>query len=113
MSILILSVYLSRQGVNALSISTIVDEETLYSTCKDLDSCRTLSNIIWSCLITILLCTWVTIHPNIPGPNENSLRISKRRAGLVFFGLIAPEFTLLLALRQFFSARAIAEKYKG
>jgi hypothetical protein len=115
MSVLLLSVYLSRHGVNALPISAVVDNETVpSSTCNDLDSCRTLSDIIlWSCLVTVLSCTWVSIHPNLPGPNEGSFRIGMRRAGMMLLGLIAPELIILLAARQWISARAIADKYKG
>lgn len=36
--------------------------------CNTIGHCRTVWNIIWSCLITIFACIWVAIHPNIPRP---------------------------------------------
>lgn len=38
------------------------------SECDTLGRCRTIWNIIWSCLVTIFACVWVAIHPNIPQP---------------------------------------------
>jgi hypothetical protein len=112
MSILLISVYLSRQGINALPVSAIVGKEAPAAVCSDLDSCRTLSDILLSCLVTLLSCTWVSIHPNVPGPNEHWFKSGMRRAGLMLLALTAPEFIILMALRQWISARAIARKYK-
>lgn len=36
--------------------------------CDTIGHCRTVWNIIWSCLITIFACIWVAIHPNITQP---------------------------------------------
>lgn len=36
--------------------------------CDTLGHCRTVWNITWSCLITIFVCIWVAVHPNIPQP---------------------------------------------
>lgn len=36
-----------------------------------LGHCRTIWNIVWSCLITIFACIWVAIHPNVPQPRES------------------------------------------
>jgi hypothetical protein len=46
----------------------VVEYSNTYSSCKDIDGCRTLLGIVWSCITTIFLCTWVAIHPNIPEP---------------------------------------------
>jgi hypothetical protein len=34
--------------------------------CDDIYHCRTLSNIILSCASTVFLCTWVSLHPDVP-----------------------------------------------
>jgi hypothetical protein len=31
---------------------------------------RTIWNIVWSCLSTIFLCTWGSLHPNISSTHE-------------------------------------------
>ncbi|KAG8853787.1 hypothetical protein FRB91_004383 [Serendipita sp. 411] len=81
---------------------------------RDADDCRSLPNIIWSCLTTIFLCTWVSLHPNVPKPvdetklNKRQWCAHKLRAFIkdqVFpfvLLLVAPEWILMWALRQRF-----------
>jgi hypothetical protein len=45
-----------------------VEYSSTSPSCKDIDNCRTLLGIIWSCITSVFLCTWVAIHPNIPEP---------------------------------------------
>ncbi|KAI9462136.1 hypothetical protein F5148DRAFT_233524 [Russula earlei] len=68
--------------------------------CDDPDGCRSLWHIIWSCAVTILLCTWVSVHPNIPGPDETWPRVTLRRIGLMLGALFVPEFMVAWALKQ-------------
>jgi len=64
-------------------------------------------------MLTIFLCTWVSMHPNIPSPDERWPRVAWRRAGLVLLALIAPEAVIGWALRQRQAAAELAEKHKG
>ena len=48
-----------------------VDYSSIPSSCEDLGHCRTLLGIVWSCITTIFLCTWVSIHPNVPEPEKH------------------------------------------
>lgn len=34
--------------------------------CDDVNNCRSISTIVWSCLITIFSCTWITVQSTIP-----------------------------------------------
>lgn len=34
--------------------------------CRDVEEYRKLGGIIVSCLTTIFLCTWISVHPNVP-----------------------------------------------
>lgn len=77
--------------------------------CSDLGHCRSVLDIIWSCLGTIFACTWVAIHPNIPTPSHGSI---SRRAKTFVFALIAPELIVLWAFRQWMASRRLARKYK-
>jgi hypothetical protein len=70
----------------------------------DIDN-RTLFNIISGCLATVFACTWVTVHPNVPGPNQGKLALAGRRLGLMLVGVIAPELMAGFAARQFLDAR--------
>jgi hypothetical protein len=74
---------------------------------------RSIWDILWSCLATIFACSWVSIHPNIPGPNESSWRIFLRRLELMFWAVIGPELIITWALRQWLGARHLEKIYKG
>ena len=74
---------------------------------------RSIWDILWSCLATILACSWVSVHPNIPAPNESSWRIFLRRLELMFWAVIGPEFIISWAFRQWLGAREFEKVYKG
>ena len=74
---------------------------------------RSIWDILWSCLATIFACSWVSIHPNIPGPNESGFRIFLHRLELVFWAAVSPELILAWAFRQWFGARRLEKIYKG
>src|SRR5262245_61666471 len=68
--------------------------------CENLGECRTLWDIIRSCLFTVFLCTWVSLHPNIPGPDEKWWRVFLRRVGAMALAFVAPELVVAWAMRQ-------------
>ena len=53
---------------------------------------RSIWDILWSCLATIFACSWVSVHPNIPAPDESSWRIFLRRLELMFWAVIGPSW---------------------
>ena len=81
--------------------------------CDDPNGCRSLWDIIRSCALTIFLCTWVSVHPNIPSPDEGWPRVAMRRVGLMLVTLFVPEAIIAWALRQRLAAGKLAKKYKG
>ncbi|KAK0207570.1 hypothetical protein IW262DRAFT_1498575 [Armillaria fumosa] len=71
---------------------------------------RTLLNIIWSCSATIFACTWLAVHPNVPGRSlkrRGRLAIAIRRAKLMLLTLVAPEIVIGWAAAQWRVARYI------
>ncbi|KAH9959108.1 hypothetical protein BC827DRAFT_1269111 [Russula dissimulans] len=80
--------------------------------CNDLNNCRSLWDIIRSCALTIFLCTWVSVHPNIPSSEEGWPRVTLRRVGLMLATLVVPEAIIAWALRQRVAAGTLAEKYR-
>jgi hypothetical protein len=111
---LLISSYAVLNGVEALPILSNLDQKTAPSeTCTDLNNCRGLSDIILSCLATLLSCTWIALHPNIPGPSETWLKITLRQFGLMILALIAPELIVVWAMRQWISSRIIANRYES
>jgi len=73
---------------------------------------RSILGILWSCLSTIFACTWVAVHPNIPGPKEGDWAVFRRRLTIVLYILIAPELVITWAARQHLAAKEIAERYQ-
>jgi len=107
--------HLVTHGVVAPPIQRgdVEQPDLMAGACADLTHCRTLWNIIWSCLATIFACTWLAIHPNIPAPDEGFFRVNLRRAKIMVVGLVAPELIILWAMRQWCMARCLATKYES
>ena len=101
MLLLLTVFYVLRRGF-ALPIPVIEDRSA--SSCTDLNNCRTIWNIVWSCLVTTFACTWVAVHPNVPRPGQKANRhwYSRplRRVRIMLYALIGPEFVLFWAWNQ-------------
>ena len=118
--LLFLYYLLHGASINAGPIPTIQNRSSAGNHCNDLAHCRTIWNIIWSCLVTIFSCTWVAVHPNVPRPQPkvNSwierriwnplLSFVEHRLPLFVCALILPEYVLAWAIRQYLRARQIA-----
>ncbi|KIM22956.1 hypothetical protein M408DRAFT_49037, partial [Serendipita vermifera MAFF 305830] len=87
---------------------------------------RTLTNIVWSCLSTIFLCTWVAVHPNVHFRAEKQDRcwfgkwlwdplheLLTYKLPLFLWALLVPEYILAWAVRQYLQAGVISEKVPG
>ncbi|ESK85184.1 hypothetical protein Moror_17162 [Moniliophthora roreri MCA 2997] len=61
----------------------------------------------------ILICTWVAIHPNIPEVGTHSAVVVYKNIQLMVIAILALEIIILWAMRQWYSAKAIAKQYKG
>ncbi|KAJ7257597.1 hypothetical protein C8J57DRAFT_1027823, partial [Mycena rebaudengoi] len=73
---------------------------------------RKLFDIIWGCFVTIFACTWVSVHPNVPPPNQGPLTLLWRRLKMMLIAIIAPEVMVGFAARQFFTSRWYANEHK-
>ncbi|KAF5371524.1 hypothetical protein D9757_010367 [Collybiopsis confluens] len=77
---------------------------------SDPDSGRTVLGILWTCLSVLFACTWVSVHPNVPGPNEGStVNRLWAKTKLMIIALIAPELVLMWAVRQWYAARELTK----
>src|SRR5258705_221278 len=72
---------------------------------------RTKFNIILSCLFTLLICSWTSVHPNIPA--RNGWFAQTNRLKVMLWMIVAPELVLAWAVRQLFAAREIQVKFNG
>jgi len=72
---------------------------------------RTLFNITWNCISTIIICAWVSVHPNVP-PSGHWKRLWLRLE-MMFWTIIGPELMLAWAVRQWFAAWEIRDTVNG
>jgi len=110
LTLLILQYFFARHGVQALPIPA---NDVTLEHCNDLQHCRTIWNIIWSCLVTLFACTWIAVHPNIPSPDDSWAVIAFRRFKIMGLALIAPELIIVWAIRQRLVGREIAKNLQG
>ena len=78
--------------------------------CVDCGLQRTLSNVIWGCVSTTIICAWAAIHPNIP-PREGPFKGTLRRLEFMFWTLVAPEILPVWALNQRLAAVITRDLY--
>ncbi|KIJ90259.1 hypothetical protein K443DRAFT_116856, partial [Laccaria amethystina LaAM-08-1] len=65
------------------------------------------------CFATIFACTWLSVHPNMPGLDEKPWKIALRRLEIMFWSLICPEMIICWACRQWIAARRLRDEYGG
>ena len=99
--------------IASLSQNPLITARQLTDSCDCPAVTRSLPNIIWSCLATIFLCTWVSVHPNLPAPKESQCWAVLRRLYIMSWALFAPEMILMWSVRQWRFARIAAKLYKG
>ncbi|ESK87554.1 hypothetical protein Moror_2003 [Moniliophthora roreri MCA 2997] len=80
--------------------------------CDDINRCRTIPNILWNCFSLVFICTWVAIHPNVPKVGKHIVEVIRDYVFIMVVALIAPELIILWAMRQWYAAHEIANKYK-
>ncbi|TCD71380.1 hypothetical protein EIP91_010086 [Steccherinum ochraceum] len=67
-------------------------------------------SIITSCISTLVICTWATIHVNIRAQYSRSGSIATK-VGWMFIGILAPEYLLLIAFLDYFAARKLVREW--
>ncbi|KZP06206.1 hypothetical protein FIBSPDRAFT_805134, partial [Athelia psychrophila] len=108
---------LATSNISSSILSDSSNVTASSESCTDIKTCRTLDQIIVSCLVTILACVWFAVHRNVPAPRRKpsyhsnffinstqwawSVILGQKEAAMVFFvALLAPEWILAWALRQ-------------
>ncbi|EEB99148.1 hypothetical protein MPER_01227, partial [Moniliophthora perniciosa FA553] len=97
-------------AANSSITSDLFDPTT--GECIHIEGCRTVSDIIYSCLSVVLICTWVAIHPNVPEVGKHWTVVLYDDFQIMIIALLAPELIIIWAMRQWISAKKITEKYK-
>ncbi|KAF7370038.1 hypothetical protein MSAN_00633800 [Mycena sanguinolenta] len=112
MLLILIAVHLLSQDSIAEPLPRPSDTRATADSCNDINSCRTLFSVVWGCLATIFACTWVSVHPNVPPPNQSRLQLFWRRLKMMLVAIIAPEFIVAFAARQFLGSRWLVENFK-
>jgi len=73
---------------------------------------RTLFDVTWGCILTMVLCAWTSVHPNVP-PLNRTWQGFWARMKMLFWTVVAPELILAWAVRQWFAAREIRNIYNN
>ena len=71
---------------------------------------RGTSDILWSCIVTLIACIYTAIHLNVPPAHEGNWHFIWRKAKWVALALFAPELVLFCAYRQFSEARKLVKE---
>ncbi len=74
------------------------------------EDCRTLPGILWSCVVTIFACTWISVHPNVPGRNitrKGWFSGALVRTKVMGIAILTPEVVVAWAILQFRVAREV------
>ncbi|KAF8659461.1 hypothetical protein AX16_001828 [Volvariella volvacea WC 439] len=74
---------------------------------------RTIFDILYSCLGVIFLCTYISIHHNIPDQSDSWVKKMWSKIRTMLYAMVAPEIVIMWALRQRIVAGAIADWHKG
>jgi len=79
------------------------------STGPEPQSLRTLFGVAWSCILTVLICAWTSVHPNVPPQAIGGGQWTRTK--LMFWTVVAPELVLAWAVRQWFAAKEVKDLY--
>lgn len=77
--------------------SSLLSSSNNSSACKDIDNCRTVRGIIWGCLSTIFLCTYVSYHPDVHEYRLGWLGNMATAISSMIVAVLVPEFVIVKA----------------
>ncbi|KAH7123373.1 hypothetical protein B0J13DRAFT_566491 [Dactylonectria estremocensis] len=69
-------------------------------------------DILWSCLVTLLLCCWVSTYPNAGSPSDKWYHPLLDKFNLAIITFLGPDFLFGIALGQFASARESVKAFR-
>ncbi|UPK93742.1 hypothetical protein LCI18_004677 [Fusarium solani-melongenae] len=69
-------------------------------------------DLLWSCLVTLLLCCWVTTYANARPPHDKWYHPLLDKFNLAIITFLGPDFLFGIALGQYASARQSVKAFK-
>ncbi|KAF7370034.1 hypothetical protein MSAN_00633400 [Mycena sanguinolenta] len=112
MLLILLAVHLLSKDGKAAPLSRSLNTRASTDTCDDINNRRTLFSVVWGSLVTIFACTWMSVHPNVPPPDQSRLQLFWRRLKMMLIAIIAPEIMVGFAAHQFFGSRWLVKNLK-
>jgi hypothetical protein len=85
------------------------DNSDIFTGWKTSGTDRGSIDIIWSCIVIIGLCCWVSTYPNVPSVTDQPLHRLIDKLNLACTGLLGPDFLPIIAGGQFANARRSVE----
>jgi hypothetical protein len=73
------------------------------------DNTRSSWDILWTCLATILACTWTALHLSVPRRDSQGDQLANKMAAWIV-AILAPELTTASAVEDFCRAKSIAAR---
>ena len=64
-------------------------------------------SILWSCLSTIFICTWVVLHPDVPKPDQKSWYHRALKIASMLGTMIAPEYLVAHSAQNYWDAQEL------
>ena len=58
---------------------------------------RGTADLLWTCILTMVICVYTVIHVNVPPPRESNLKFFLRKTKWALVALLAPEISLTTA----------------
>jgi hypothetical protein len=71
---------------------------------------RSTAQIVTSCISTVLLCTWFTVHPDVCGHDSTWRQRVGRKVELFIWALLMPELVMAWACNQWLGAHRICKR---
>jgi hypothetical protein len=96
---------LSSAGRNQTKLKTDIAPAWVLSA-----SYRGTSDILWSCIITLLACVYSALHLNVPSTSLGGWQVLWRKIQWVGLALFAPELVLYVAYSQYVDARDLVKE---
>ncbi|KAH8898911.1 hypothetical protein GQ53DRAFT_635171 [Thozetella sp. PMI_491] len=70
-------------------------------------------DIVWTCMMTVFVCTYTLLCLNVPAPNESTLHLILRRVKWMVLAIVAPEIVLTYAAGQWSRAKYSVEAFRS
>ena len=111
--------FLGASSLIGLGAPVVAPSSAAFDALEPIDGIRFVTNyrstprIIWTCIVTTFLCTWVSIHPDIVGYNSKARQRILLRVLMFLVTFTTPELTLLFAAAQWMIAHDIVRKFGG